>query len=134
MAGLIQINDSAAAGPRKAVRRDLIEVNGNDFANLRMAEPHELAGDWIMAVDGKHCRLRFGSARVEAMNAYALTIADATCLNGSIDPTPAGWRPAPDGIELAGADRLTVALFVDGGGRFGVAKLANGGEARLWRV
>lgn len=101
------------------------------FASLRLAAPEELAGEWVVEVGGTRCTVRFGAQRRESANAFALD--GAGCLAGLVEPVPAGWRPAPDGIELVAADRLTVALFVDGGVATGVAALAGGGEARLWR-
>ncbi|WP_176473015.1 AprI/Inh family metalloprotease inhibitor [Sphingomonas lenta] len=80
-------------------------------ASLRLAEPPELAGEWrITGGTAGPCSVRLEVARVEAANAHALTDAGG-CLEGLVGRPVAGWRPAPDGIELAGPDRLAVVLF-----------------------
>lgn len=98
--------------------------------SLRMAEPAELAGAWEIVVGDRRCRVRLEPERVESANAYALSGGD--CVAG-LTAVAIGWRPAPDGIELVGADRLTLAMFADQGDGSGVARLP-GGTATLRRA
>lgn len=97
---------------------------GTSRVSLRMAEPTEMAGTWEVSSGRTTCRLQFGSDRVEAANAYA--VAGAACLGAIIASPVIGWRPAPDGIELAGSDRSTLAMFADQGDGTGVATLPTG--------
>lgn len=94
------------------------------ITSLRMPEPAEMVGMWEVTSGGTTCRLRFGSDRVEAANAYA--VAGAACLSAIIASPVVGWRPVPDGIELAGSDRSTLAMFADQGDGTGVATLPAG--------
>jgi hypothetical protein len=87
-----------------------------------MAEPAEVAGSWNVTVSGRQCALTLTTTRVEAANAYALD--GAACLSDLLPSPVAGWRPAPDGIELAGDDRRTLVLFADQGDGTGRATLA----------
>ena len=89
----------------------MIDQAPRKSASLRLAEPAELAGEWRVTGEGRvPCAIRFETARVEAANAHRLV--DPTgCLAMLVGGAVAGWRPVPDGIELAGPDRLTVLLF-----------------------
>jgi hypothetical protein len=103
-------------------------------ASLRLAEPVELAGEWRVTAPGRPpCTVRFDVARVEAANAHAL--ADPTgCLALLIGGPAAGWRPVPDGIELAGPDRLTVLLFSYAGDGGATATAPDGATLTLRRA
>lgn len=98
-------------------------------ASLRLAEPTELAGDWRIAAEGRPaCAIRFDMARVETANAHVL--ADPTrCLATLAGRPVAGWRPAPDGIEIVGSDGLTLLFFAHTGD--GVAIVTQPDESRL---
>lgn len=80
--------------------------------SLRLDEPATLAGRWVIATERGDCAVVFATTRIESANAWALE--DSTgCLNG-LAPGAVGWRPTPDGIALASADRRTVVLFAKG--------------------
>lgn len=91
--------------------------------SLRMAEPTEVAGSWNVSVPGRRCAVRFSTERVESANGYAIESGDA-CLGELVGKPVAGWRPAPDGIELVAGDRLTLVLFTDQGDGTGRATIA----------
>lgn len=96
-------------------------------ASLRLAEPSELAAEWrITGGAAGPCALRLDVARVEAANAHALTD-EGGCLEALVGKPVAGWRPVPDGIELAGPDRLAVVLFAFTGD----AAVASGADGRV---
>ncbi len=102
-------------------------------ASLRMAEPAELEGAWTVAVTGEaSCRIDLRSTRVEAAYAYALGD-ESGCLAALAGAPVAGWRPAPDGIEIAAADRRTLLMFADQGDGTALAATARG-AARLARL
>ncbi len=92
--------------------------------SLRMAEPADVAGAWDVTLPGQHCVLTLTTTRIEEANAYALD--GAACLSELLPSPIAGWRPAPDGLELAGADRRTLVLFADQGDGTGRATLTVG--------
>ncbi|WP_294260489.1 AprI/Inh family metalloprotease inhibitor [uncultured Sphingomonas sp.] len=101
-------------------------------ANLRMAEPAELKGAWTVAVPGSaSCTIDLRTTRVEAANAYSLGD-ESGCLAALAAAPIAGWRPAPDGIEIAGKDRRTLLMFADQGDGTAIAATPRG-EARLAR-
>lgn len=106
-------------------------TNRTQSTSLRMVEPAEVAGRWDVTLPGRHCVLTLTTNRVEDANAYALD--GAACLADLLPLPVAGWRPAPDGLELAGADRRTLVLFADQGDGTGRATLA-GGTATLCRA
>lgn len=108
-----------------------METKRNVAASLRMAEPAELAGDWEVAIGDRGCRVELSPERIESANAYRLGGGD--CLAPALRAAAVGWRPAPDGIELVGADRLTLALFADAGDGGGTATLAGGAVATIRR-
>lgn len=99
-------------------------TNRTQLTSLRMVEPADVAGTWYVMSSRGHCALTLTTTRVEAANAYALV--GAGCLSDLLPSPVAGWRPAPDGIELAGADRRTLVLFADQGDGTGHATLADG--------
>lgn len=102
-------------------------------AGLRLAEPHELAGEWRIAATGRPpCLVRFDVGRVEAANAHAL--ADPSgCLARLAGRPVAGWRPVPDGVELAGPDRLAVLFFAYGADGSATATAPDGTALTLTR-
>lgn len=102
-------------------------------ASLRLAEPAKLAGAWRISAPGREpCAVRFDTGRVEAANAHAL--ADPSgCLAALAGGPVAGWRPVPDGIELAGPDRLTVLLFSYTGDGSATAAMPDGRTLKLRR-
>lgn len=98
--------------------------------SLRMREAPEFAGRWLIEVDNKSCAVVFAAERVESANAWRLD--DPTGCLAAVVPGVVGWRPSPEGIELAGADRLTVLVFTaTGETTVGRATLRGGGEAVL---
>lgn len=109
-----------------------METSRATRASLRMAEPAEVAGRWNVSVRGRQCSVRLGTERVESANAYAIGEGSA-CLRDMLSKDVAGWRPAPDGIELAGPDRLTIVLFADQGDGSGMATM-DGQPATLIRA
>lgn len=68
------------------------------------------AGAWRMSGPGLDCRVTLSTARVESANAHLITDVDG-CLARALGQPVAGWRPAPDGLDLAGPDRLSVGFF-----------------------
>ena len=109
-----------------------METKRSVAISLRMAEPSEIAGSWVIEAGGRRCPIELSPERTESVNAHRLGGGD--CLATMMPVTPVGWRPAPDGIELVGADRLTLAMFADAGDGSGVATLAEGQTARLRRA
>ena len=109
-----------------------METSRSTASSLRMAEPAEVAGRWNVSVRGRQCSVRLGTGRVEGANGYAID-EGAACLRDMLGKAVAGWRPAPDGIELAGPDRLTVVLFADQGDGSGRAEI-EGQSATLTRA
>ncbi|MGN7161262.1 AprI/Inh family metalloprotease inhibitor [Sphingomonas sp. SAFR-052] len=91
--------------------------------SLRMEEPESLAGRWLVATAKGECAVVFTTRRVESANAWALEDA-GNCFAGLV-PGAVGWRPVPDGIALASADRRTAALFARGADGW-TATLASG--------
>jgi hypothetical protein len=69
-----------------------------------LVSPEVLAGRWTLTLDGRAaCRLQLTA--VPAAHGYR-AVPEAGC------PAPvAQWRPVPDGVELAGADGLTLILL-----------------------
>ncbi|MBB4152807.1 hypothetical protein GGQ80_000695 [Sphingomonas jinjuensis] len=109
-----------------------METSRATVRSLRMAEPAEVAGRWNVSVRGRQCTVRLGTGRVEDANAYGID-EGAACLGDMLGKAVAGWRPAPDGIELAGLDRLTIVLFADQGDGSGRADV-DGQPATLARA
>jgi len=87
--------------------------------SLRMAEPADVAGAWEVVIGTRTCPMTLRTERVETANAYVLN--GGACLDGAVPATAVAWRPAPEGIELVGADRLTLVLFTDDGRGGGTA-------------
>ncbi len=110
-----------------------MEAKRSVAISLRMAEPSEIAGSWVVEAGGRRCSVELSPERIESANAHRL-LGGGDCLATMMPATPVGWRPAPDGIELVGADRLTLAMFADAGDGSGVATLAGGRTARLRRA
>lgn len=98
--------------------------------SLRLEEPETLAGRWSIATAKGECAVVFTGRRIDSANAWAIDDASG-CLAGLV-PGVVGWRPVPDGIALASADRRTAALFATGADGW-TATLPNG-PARLRRV
>lgn len=68
------------------------------------------AGPWTIEGAGARCRVTLSAERVESANAHALADPEG-CLPRLLGRPVAGWRPAPDGIDLAGPDRLSAGFF-----------------------
>ena len=68
------------------------------------------AGGWMMTGSGPACRITLSADRVESANAHLLA-ADGGCLERLLGRPVAGWRPATDGLDFAGPDRLSVGFF-----------------------
>ncbi len=84
--------------------------------SLRMAEPRELAGPWLVIGVNTRCRVQLTAERVESANGWRVTDVGG-CLGGVV-PGVVAWRAAPDGMELADADGLTLVFFdANGAGR-----------------
>ena len=97
--------------------------------SLKLEEPATLAGPWVIATAQGDCRVVFTTTRIDSANAWV--VEDSTnCLAGIV-PDTVGWRPTPDGIALAAADRRTVALFARGAD--GWSATLPGGAATLRR-
>ncbi len=75
-----------------------------------LRDPSYYAGAWTIAGNGRACGLTLSINRVESANAHALTD-DRECLQRVLGRPVAGWRPATDGIDFAGPDRLSVGFF-----------------------
>ncbi|WP_176484531.1 AprI/Inh family metalloprotease inhibitor [Sphingomonas spermidinifaciens] len=102
-------------------------------ASLRMAEAASLTGRWTVTVTaGKDCRIELLAARLESANAHLLAD-ESGCLAALAGAPVAGWRPAPDGIEIAAADRRTLLSFADQGDGTAIAATP-GGQATLSRA
>jgi hypothetical protein len=103
-------------------------------ASLRLAEPKEIAGMWKISGSGRSdCLLRLEAQRIDSVNAYSLSDPSG-CLTALVGTAIAGWRPSPEGIELAGSDRLTVLLFAYGDNGAAQATAADGTLLLLTRV
>lgn len=68
------------------------------------------AGAWTVTGSGPACQVTLSADRVESANAHALA-ADGGCLERVLGRPVAGWRPATDGLDFAGPDRLSVGFF-----------------------
>lgn len=68
------------------------------------------AGAWTVTGSGPACRVTLSADRVESANAHTLA-ADKGCLERVLGQLVAGWRPATDGLDFAGPDRLSVGFF-----------------------
>ena len=77
--------------------------------SLRMREPAALAGRWVVYIGQQHCGINLEAKRVEDANGWAL-IDPSGCLSAAI-PGAVAWRPVPEGIEFAAADRRSVIVF-----------------------
>lgn len=98
--------------------------------SLKMREAPDIAGRWLVQTAGKSCEIVLTAQRIEEANAWRLD--DPSRCLASLIPGVAGWRPSPEGIELAGADRLTLLVFTATGEEpVGRATLSGGGEAVL---
>lgn len=97
--------------------------------SLRMEEPETLAGRWLIATAQGDCAVVFTSRRIDSANGWAVEDASG-CLAGLV-PGVVGWRPVPDGIALASADRRTAVLFARGAD--GWTATLPGGAATLRR-
>lgn len=99
-----------------------METRRASHASLRMAETAEVAGSWTLVAGDRRCALELTLTRVESANAYGMK--GGACLDPLLRSRAVGWRPAPEGLEIVGADRLTLATFVDDGRGRGSADLA----------
>lgn len=68
------------------------------------------AGKWSVKSEGGTCHVSLTTVWVENSNAYRLLDPDG-CLATTIDAHVVAWRPAPDGLDLVGPDRLSVGFF-----------------------
>lgn len=126
------INTAACAtlGTKKDI--EMTQLHGEpaqSSGSLRLEEPATLVGRWIIAMQTGDCAVDFTARRIDSANAWA--VEDVTgCLTASV-PGVVGWRPTPDGIALASADRRTVVLFATGAD--GWSATLSGGPATLRR-
>ncbi len=89
------------------------------------ADPNAVAGSWTLTVEGRPtCRLRL-SVTPSAHGHRAVP-------EGCSAPI-AQWRPVPDGLELAGADGLTLILLEPAGAYAYAGRDAARRPARLSR-
>lgn len=96
-----------------------------------LREAAYFAGSWRIEGGDATCRVRLSAERVESANAHVLTELDG-CASRLLGGKVAGWRPATDGIDMAGPDRLSVGFFSFQGD--GSATLSRGGRTyRLMR-
>ena len=79
-----------------------------DSPQLRDAT--SFVGRWRLTGANAACEITLSQARVESANAHRLT-EDDNCLSRLLGQAVAGWRPAPDGLDFAGPDRLSVGFF-----------------------
>jgi hypothetical protein len=79
-----------------------------DARSPALVKPASVVGAWTLTLDGEAtCKLLLGAST--ARHGY-----EASSQGGC--PVPiAVWRPVPDGIELAGADGLTLILLEPAG-------------------
>lgn len=85
-------------------------AEGTPMTSPRMAESHELAGEWRLTLPGgRACAVRLIDEFVPELNAYRLEA--AACAADPVLATAAGWRPNPLGLEFAGRDGLTLIDF-----------------------
>lgn len=79
-----------------------------DARSPALAKPETVVGLWTLTLEGQGaCKLLLGAAT--GRHGY-----EAAPQGGCAAPI-ASWRPVPDGIELAGADGLTVVLLEPAG-------------------
>ena len=93
-----------------------------------LKEAADFAGRWRVEGDGAPCAVTLAASRVESANAHAL-MDGGGCLSRLLGGPVAGWRPATDGIDIAGPDRLSVGFFSFAGD--GSAALARPGRPAL---
>ncbi len=104
---------SATLGTKKDI--EMTQLHGEpaqSSGSLRLEEPAALVGRWIVATQRGDCAVDFTARRIDSANAWA--VEDATGCLTALAPGVVGWRPTPDGIALASADRRTVVLFATG--------------------
>lgn len=102
-------------------------------ASPRLGEPSQYRGEWLVEAPGvPPCRFALATSRVEAANAFGFE-RPPRCLAALLGAEPAGWRPAPDGLDLADADGLSLAFFASGAEGFS-ARGADGTVLRLRRA
>jgi hypothetical protein len=68
------------------------------------------AGTWNIESEDGICPVSLTTVWVENANAYRLLDPDG-CLAMTIGAHAVAWRPAPDGLDLVGPDRLSVGFF-----------------------
>lgn len=100
--------------------------------SLRMREAEELLGAWTIEIGNDRCTMTFDAMRLEAANGWRL-IDPSGCL-GRIVKDAAIWRPAPEGIEIAAADRRTLLVFTATGDAMAEATLPDGRNGVLRRA
>lgn len=97
-----------------------------------MREATELAGHWVVKTATAQCAVTFAMQRIESANGWTL-VDPSACLAGVV-PGAVAWRPTPEGVALAAADRRTLALFSwERSGAVATAALP-GGTATLHRT
>ncbi|MES3153370.1 AprI/Inh family metalloprotease inhibitor [Sphingomonas faeni] len=80
----------------------------NDSQKLSPAT--SFAGPWRVESEDSICAVSLTTVWVENANAYRLLDPDG-CLAKTIGAQAVAWRPAPDGLDLVGPDRLSVGFF-----------------------
>ena len=79
-------------------------------ADLVLRDVAELAGVWQVRGGGVDCTITLSVERVDSANAHRLADPQR-CLARLLGQSVAGWRPAPDGLDFARADRLSAGFF-----------------------
>lgn len=78
--------------------------------SLRMQEPAELAGRWVLVTRDSSCAIVLSGDRMEEANGWAIASPPPACLVALV-PDAVAWRPVPEGLALAAADRRTLVVF-----------------------
>ena len=79
-------------------------------ASPELKDPAYFAGTWMITGSGPTCRVTLAADRIESANAHVLTESGG-CLTRIVGRPVAGGRPATDGLDIAGPDRLSVGFF-----------------------
>lgn len=89
-------------------------IGGRPMTSLRLSEPRELAGTWILSVagDAARCTLTLGLAPGASDQPL---VGAAACPPGLGLSGAVKWRPVPDGLQLAADDGRTIAMFEPAG-------------------
>jgi hypothetical protein len=103
MVGSVACSSGAISTPTDGEAR---EMQGSP----ELRDASAFMGPWRLTGPRVDCRITLSPERVESANAHLFIDADK-CLERMLGQAVAGWRPAPDGIDFAGSDRLSVGFF-----------------------